>query len=539
MLDLKPHQLKAVEKLSNGRILWGGTGSGKTHTAVGYYEKKEAPKDVYVITTARKRDSLDWEKTFARIGVGKSADATVAGVLRVDSWNNIGKYRDVKGAFFIFDEQRLVGAGEWSDAFLKIAKTNGWILLTATPGDSWMDYIPVFVANGFYKNRTEFKRDHVVYVPYTKFPKVDRYIGTGKLLKLRNELLVEMPYLWHTTRQSETVDVGFDVPLFEKVLKQRWNPYENRPLRDVAELFLVMRKVVNSDGSRLEAVRQLLTKHPRLIVFYNFNYELEALRNLFTNEPTISLQVPIVGIPSEESQELTGKWESKDSITSKKNVAGFSTNLESTSSTMSLNGIEKNSSEQLPRISDSSNLSERTTEKTSSSHTQENNELWQTQKPVGIESSEMENSSSSVLVAAKNSTLASLKKKSMITTKNMASGSTSLQVAEWNGHKHQPVPETERWVYLVQFAAGAEAWNCTTTDAMCFYSLPYSYKFWHQAHGRIDRLDTPFSILHYYILKSRSFIDLEIAKSLANKQDFNESRFITSRARVDESGQGR
>lgn len=386
MVQLREHQLKAVDELDTGKILWGGVGTGKSITAVAYYMKKEAPKDVYVITTAKKRDSLDWEGEFAKFGVGKAEDSTVAGVLTVDSWNNIGRYEHTRGAFFIFDEQRLVGSGEWSQKFIEIAKKNTWILLTATPGDTWLDYIPVFVANGFYKNRTEFKREHVIYNTYAKFPKVDRYVAVGKMVRLRNHLLVEMPYQRHTTRVSKPVDVGFNLPQFDEVVKKRWHPFENRPIRDVAELFMVMRRVVNSDATRPLVVKTLLLEHPRLIVFYNFDYELQALRNL--------------------SQEI------------------------------------------------------------------------------------------------------------------------GVTTAEWNGHKHQPIPSSDSWLYLVQYAAGGEGWNCIETNAMCFYSLPYSYKLWEQAHGRIDRLNTPFETLYYYWLMSPSLIDRAIWQSLSNKKSFNEAAYV-------------
>lgn len=381
-VDLYPHQRDAVDKLHNGSILWGGVGTGKTRAAMVYYMEKEAPRDIVVITTAKKRDSLDWEREAAKFGVGKATDATVAGVLTVDSWNNIGKYVEVENAFFVFDEQRLVGSGAWTKSFLRIAKHNRWIMLSATPGDTWLDYIPVFIANGYYRNRTEFKDEHVVY-RYGKFPVVVRYIGEARLERLRRKILVEMPYLRHTTRKIEYVEVEYNKELFRRVLVDRWHVYEERPLRDASELFWVMRKVVNSDSSRLEAVRHLLKSTPRLVVFYNFDYELEALRSLAETVPT----------------------------------------------------------------------------------------------------------------------------------------------AEWNGHKHQEIPSTDSWLYLVQYVAGAEAWDCISTDSMCFYSLTYSWKNFHQAQGRIDRLNTPYDVLHYYILKSNSVIDRAVMKALAHKENFNESKF--------------
>lgn len=401
VVKLYPHQQEALEKLSNGKILWGGVGTGKSLVAVAYYMKVEADADVYVITTAKKRDSVEWEGEFAKFAVGKHLNATVAGQLTVDSWNNIGKYRDVEGAFFIFDEQRLVGSGQWSSLFLKIASKNRWILLSATPGDTWLDYIPVFVANGFYKNRTQFKRDHVVYSAYTRFPKIDRFLDVRRLVEHRDSILVEMSFVRATTRHTTTIDVGYDRELFEQAVRKRWNVFENRPLQGISELFSVMRKVVNSNLSRLSAVTSLLEIHARLIVFYNFDYELEMLKSL-TNQ-----SISII--------------------------------LDQSSNTM----------------------------------------------PTGI------------------------------------------VVAEWNGHKHQVIPNVERWLYLVQYQAGAEGWNCVATDAMCFYSLPYSWKLWEQAHGRIDRINTTFSDLWYYILLSNSAIDLSILKCLEKKRSFNEQKWVS------------
>lgn len=377
---LKDHQEDAVEELDNGKILCGGVGTGKTYTALAYYFTREAPADLYVITTAKKRDSFDWEASAAKFGISNVEGVGFAGKITVDSWNNIGKYTDVQGAFFILDEQRLVGTGAWVKSFLKIAKRNRWILLSATPGDTWLDYAPVFVARGDYKNISEFKREHVVYAAYVRYPKVERYIGVSRLVRLRNQILVDMPYERHTKRHTHIVKVGFDQTEMDKIVKRRWHVFENRPLRDAGEASSVMRRLVNSDVSRLEAVLGLMEKHPRLIVFYNHNPELAMLR-------TLGDLVPI---------------------------------------------------------------------------------------------------------------------------------------AEWNGHKHQPVPEGDRWVYLVQYQAGAEAWDCVTTNAMVFYSLTYSYKIWEQAFGRIDRLNTPYTDLHYYVLRSDSLIDQGVWRALKSKRNFNE-----------------
>jgi len=400
MLSLYPHQEKAVNDLSNGKILYGDVGTGKSRTAVGYYLKKEAPKDVYVITTAKKRDSLDWEGEFLCGHVSKlerSPDGK-RGKLWVDSWNNIANYKNVRGAFFIFDEQRLVGSGAWCKAFEFIAKHNNWILLTGTPGDTWLDYMSVFIANGFYRNRTQFKDEHVVYSTYVKFPKVERYLNEHKLEKLRKELLVHMPMEKHTTRVTHYIPVSYDQELLDKVDRERWNPYLDRPIRSLAEYFYVRRKVVYSDPSRLEAVRYKLKQHPKLIVFYNFDYELEILRKLADEVPT----------------------------------------------------------------------------------------------------------------------------------------------AEWNGHKHEEIPDTDRWVYLVQYTSGAEGWNCITTDTILFYSLTYSYRTWQQAHGRTDRLNTLFSVLHYHVLlatfsatsatsskkgSEMCVVDASVLASLKAKKDFNERSF--------------
>lgn len=398
-IRLYPHQLKAIEELKNGSVLKGGVGTGKSRTAVAYYYTKvcsggvkingvgdtsemKTPMDLYIITTAKKRDKKEWEGECAPFTLSNTRDLSVSSVkVTVDSWNNITNYSDVTNAFFIFDEQRLVGSGAWVKSFIKIAKNNQWVVLSATPGDTWMDYIPIFVANGFYKNRTEFIRKHVVYNNFSKYPKIERYIEQGHLLKLRNKILVEMPYTRHTVRHVKDVIVNYDKEKFERVFKDRWNVFEDRPIRDVSELFIVMRRLVNSDPSRIRQIKKLIKKHPKLIIFYNFNYELDELRKL---------------------------------------------------------------------------------------------------NKLGID------------------------------------------VAEWNGHRHQEIPDTDSWIYLVQYTAGAEGWNCTDTDAVIFYSLNYSFKLTEQAKGRIDRLNTSFTDLYYYILHSDSSIDRAIIKALSSKQNFNE-----------------
>lgn len=406
-VDLYPHQMKAVQELKNGSILKGGVGTGKSLTAIAYYFTKvcgadlnlngfgdftgmPTPRDIYIITTAKKRDDLDWEAECIKFGISTQFECSLGGVqLKVDSWNNIERYQDVENAFFIFDEQRVVGYGAWTKSFLKIAKGNQWILLSATPGDNWMDYMPVFIANGFYKNKTDFTSRHVIYARHLKFPKVERYIDTGHLNALRRRVTVDMPYEKHTKRHVKTVPVSYDKALFDRVFKDRWHIYEDRPIRDIGELFIVMRKLVNSDPSRLRKVAELHEKHPRLIVFYNFDYELEQLRKL------------------------------RDIL--------------------------------------------------------------------------------------------------------------DVELAEWNGHKHEAVPEGDSWVYLVQYTAGAEGWNCIRTDVTVFYSLNYSYKINEQSKGRIERLNTKYVDLHYYILRSGAMIDNAIMKSLTLKQNFNEKDFINGR----------
>lgn len=370
MIELMPHQREAIGKMRNGCILKGGVGTGKTITALSYWNDCETPAPLIVITTAKKRDAGDWQAEARELGIW---------VLTVDSWNNLHEYEDVEGAFFIFDEQRVVGSGTWVKAFLTITKKNEWVLLSATPGDTWMDYVPVFIANGFYKNRTDFCRQHVVFSRFAKFPKVERFTGTATLARHLQSILVEMPFERKTSRKIVGVHVDYDRDSFDVAWKSRWNEETGRPIRHVAELFARGRKIMYTHESRLTVIRDLLIMHPRMIIFYNFDYELEILRTLETT------------------------------------------------------------------------------------------------------------------------------------------------IGEWNGHKHEQVPEGDEWVYLVQYAAGAEGWNCITTDTMVFYSLTYSYRMYEQAQGRIDRLNTPYDVLNYYFLRSACVIDLGVLKALEEKRNFNET----------------
>lgn len=401
-IELRDYQTEAVKNMKNGCILCGGVGSGKSLTALAYYFFRECggeldwdgsylpmtePKDLYIITTARKRDTLEWEGELCPFLLSTHREANLYdNEVVVDSWNNIAKYKNIRDAFFIFDEQRVVGSGAWVKSFIEISKNNNWILLSATPGDTWMDYVPVFIANGFYKNRTEFVREHVVYSRFSKFPKVDRYVNTGRLVRLRNKLLVNMDFKRQTVSHHQDVNVTYDISTYKDIMRKRWNIWEDKPLTNAGELCYALRKIVNSDDSRQVAVLEILEKSPRVIIFYNFDYELDILKNLAYGE--------------------------------------------------------------------------------------------------------------------------------------------AVEVAEWNGHKHQPIPDSDSWVYLVQYTAGAEGWNCIKTDTIIFYSQNYSYKIMAQSSGRIDRMNTPYTDLYYYHLKSKSGIDLAISKALNAKKKFNESGFV-------------
>ena len=403
-MELRDYQLEAIGKMKNGCILNGGVGSGKSLTSLSYYYLQNGgsleflsgkdyipmpnpPKDLYIITTARKRDTFEWEGELSHFLLSTHEELNkYDNKVIVDSWNNIQKYKDVEDAFFIFDEQRVVGSGAWVKAFLKIAKKNQWILLSATPGDTWSDYIPVFIANGFYKNKTEFMREHAVFSRFSKYPKIEKYIGTGRLIRQRREILVDMKFERETVQHHYDIYVEYDNKLYKDVMKRRWDIWNDEPIINASGLCYALRKIVNSHESRSTKLLELFETHQKMIVFYNFDYELEILKSLYFGEGVI--------------------------------------------------------------------------------------------------------------------------------------------IAEWNGHKHEPTPTGNRWVYLVQYTAGAEGWNCITTDTIVFYSLNYSYKIMHQSAGRIDRLNTPYKDLHYYYLKSRSGIDLAIERALNDKRKFNESSFI-------------
>ena len=407
-IDLYNHQIDAMDKLENGSILCGGVGSGKSRTALAYYHvkvcrgsvktngigefaKMRKPKDLYIITTAKKRDSLDWQSEASFFLLSTKVKTMNNVTMVVDSWNNINKYVDVKDAFFIFDEQRLVGSGAWVKSFLKIAKHNKWILLSATPGDTWLDYIPVFVANGFYKNRTELLRRHAVYSRFTKYPQIEKFMEEGVLLKLREQITVPMRYVRGTISHVKTIICRHDNEMYQKVFKDRWNPYLDKPIRTISELCYLLRKVVNNDISRCLELVDIYLEKKRLIIFYNFDYELEALRRMCE-------------------------------------VCDY-------------------------------------------------------------------------------------------------------KYSEWNGHKHEPLPDGDNWIYLVQYTSGAEGWNCIATDTIVFYSQNYSYKIMTQAAGRIDRMNSPYKDLYYYHLRSNSSIDMAILNAIERKKNFNMIQFA-SRKRI-------
>lgn len=401
-IKLYDYQTEALSRMHNGCILCGGVGSGKSRTAIAYYYLQNGgeinakryvpmadnpPMDLYIITTARKRDTCEWQGDLAPFLLSPDPKACYYPCkVVIDSWNNIKKYVDVTGAFFIFDEQRVVGNGIWVKSFLKITKGNRWILLSATPGDTWSDYIPVFIANGFYRNRTEFTREHIVYSRFTKYPKVDRYINTGRLVRLRNRILVDMDFKRKTHAHHQNILCDYDVKAYKEAMKNRWDPYKNEPIENAGGLCYALRRIVNADISRRKKMLELFKEHPKMIVFYNFNYERDILYDL-------------------------------------------------------------------------------------------------------------------------------------------AYASRPIEIAEWSGYAHQPIPSSDKWVYLVQYTAGCEGWNCIETDTIVFFSQNYSWKVVEQASGRIDRLNTPYSDLYYFHLISTAPIDRAISHALKTKKIFNERRF--------------
>lgn len=397
------YQLDAIRKMHNGCILCGGVGSGKSRTSLAYYYSRMGgdlydtskkfsmmthPKDLYIITTARKRDTAEWSVDMAPFLLSPHPEANAYdNQVIVDSWNNIEKYVNVKDAFFIFDEQRVVGYGKWAKTFVKIARNNEWILLSATPGDKWEDYMAVFIANGFYRNKSEFEYYHIVYNPRTTFPQVLQYINIDLLIQHRDELLVDMDFKRKTTSHHEEIAVKYDGELISQVIKTRQN-LEGEPIENAAQFCSVLRQITFSDESRVVALLELIEKHPTAIIFYNYDFELDILKSIDYGD--------------------------------------------------------------------------------------------------------------------------------------------DVEVAEWNGHKHEPVPTSSKWVYLVNYAAGAEGWNCITTDTIIFYSQNYSWRIMNQAQGRIDRLNTPYMNLWYYHFVSRSPIDRAITRALKAKGKFNEGRFYES-----------
>lgn len=397
-------QLDALRRMQSGCILNGGTGSGKSRTALGYFfqlnggdlrrkdsKMRERPMDLYIITTAAKRDRQEWLGDMVPYLITTDQNTAIyTHTVAIDSWNNIQKYINIRNSFFIFDEDRVTGYGKWVKSFLSITdpqKSNIWIILSATPGDTWMDYCPVFIANGFYKNKTDFCNQHVIWSRFAKFPKIDRYFNTRRLERLRDRILVEMDFERNTVQHHEDVWCNYSHLEYRAFIKERFNIWTNEPVKNAAELCFGMRRIVNEDTDRQVKLMEIFKDHPKLIIFYNYDYEREILLNLFEN----------------------------------------------------VDGCE---------------------------------------------------------------------------------------IGEWNGHAHQEVPDGPEWVYLVQYNAGAEGWNCITTDTIVFFSQTYSYKQLQQACGRIDRLNTRFVDLYYFHLKSRSGIDAAISRALSNKKKFNEGAYM-------------
>ena len=214
---------------------------------------------------------------------------------------------------------------------------------------------------------------------------VTGYRGETRLIRLRDRILIDMDFRRHTIPHDEDIYATYNVSMYKEAIKTRFDPYKKEPIQQAAGLCYVLRKIVNSDESRQVKLLEIFESHPKMIIFYSFDYELDILKKIYYGD-----------------------------------------------------GVE---------------------------------------------------------------------------------------VAEYNGHAHEVIPNSDKWVYLVNYSAGAEGFNCIKTNCIVFYSQTYSYKTLLQAKGRIDRLNTPFTDLYYYHLKSRSGIDLAISRALHEKKKFNERKF--------------
>ena len=393
------HQKEALKKMFNGCVLNGTVGSGKSRVGLYYYFQRNGgsidpeyipmsprPMDLYILTTAKKRNDLEWEGELAPflLSTDPKQNKFYGNKIVVDSWQNIKKYDGIENAFFIFDENKINGKGVWAKSFLTITKNNEWIILSASNGDRIEDYETLFIAEGFVKNRTEFREQFLVYSRYTNFPMVTGYRNERRFFRCRDKILIDMDFKRKTIPHHEDIFVEYDHKKYKDVVRTRWDIYKDEPIQQASGLCLVLRRVVNEDPSRENAILDILKDHPKAIIFYNFDTELEILLNISYQKGT--------------------------------------------------------------------------------------------------------------------------------------------EIAQYNGHKHEPIPKGNRWVYLVNYNA-CEAWNTIRTNCMIFYSQNYSYKVMLQASGRIDRLNTPYTDLYYYHLKSRSGIDLAISRALSQKKKFNERKF--------------
>ena len=407
---LKPFQENCLERLSTGKVLAADTGAGKSIMSLAWYLSKECASDehslksgakawtlyhgspdLYIITTPKKRDSEEWESDLSKFNLVKGRNSKEMGEVNIfiDSWNNIKKYTEIKNSVFIFDEQRAVGSGTWAKSFVKIAKQNHWIMLSATPGDTWSDWCPLMIAKGYYPNRTAFFNKHAVYNPYVKYREIIRWDNTDELEYYRSKMLVTCRMEKKTTRHFEEVIADcsnkYEV---KRAYKERTNPKTGEPFKSASELCAYTRNIINTDPTRSAVGLKIIQMYDRIIIFYTLTDELEGI-----------------------------KW---------------------------------------------------------------------------------------------------------------ACNKAGRKMYFYNGEIHDQVPTGNNWAYIVQYTAGSEAWNCTTCNAMLFWDLTYSYKQFKQATGRIDRLNTPYSDLYYYAIRSYMPLDLAIRRALREKKDFNSRGFLKS-----------
>lgn len=278
-------QRQLLNSIEENYIIAADTGTGKTMMAIHHYLKHNTGEPLLILAPPQKIKEGGWQRELdfvaSHYNIEIPYDIISYGVLSK-------RWKEYKDWFLVMDECHYVKnpTSQRGKAAINLTKqSTNFLLLSATPSSNgWGDTIAYMIMFGYYKNKTQFLKEHAVYnrIDYGNGPVnvVSDYRDQEKLQKLYQSFSIKLA-------KEDCLDLP---PLvFEKVHFKPSKEYniikKDRVLGE--ELFDNISKLQHglrfyaNQADKLKYTEMLLEgTEENVIIFYNYKQENEELKKI-------------------------------------------------------------------------------------------------------------------------------------------------------------------------------------------------------------------------------------------------------------------